>query len=526
MAKTTAPPTSRRRAAAAPAAAPELETEFASRLTDPFEQTYLGIIRTNDPLLLERGDQAWRLYLDLIRDGAVFKGMQKRVHALISRPWQVEPVEQSAKGTADAEQVTAILKRLKFDQVCRRLMLALLCGWSVGEVIWTVRDGYVAPGRIAARALRRFVFVQDEGDDQPQLRLLTREAMLKGVPVPDRKFIVHRVNDLDDNPYGTGLGLQLFWAVYFKRLGLVGWNRHLDKFGSPTIWGRYPRNAGPKEKASLFDGLKRFRSDGVVTTPEGSLVELLKAADGNGATHQQLCEYLDDWIGSVLTGQEPRAGGGGALAAASKERMDVSLDITQADSDLLSDTLNDGLIAWICDINGFEPCHVYRQIKEEEDLKAAAETDKTVSEMGFELSVDAVRAKYGEGWEKKATPPPAPAPVSGAPLAAAAQAANDPAAQPAVRAAFAEPPAASPIADPVAALLAKAMDSQVGAWAQQIGNLVQQYSEPARLQDALLASFGDLPSKQLAQVMELALVLADLQGRDRVRQEAGLGNGA
>ena len=41
--------------------------------------------------------------------------------------------------------------------------------------------------------------------------------MLTGVPVPERKFIVHRVNPEDDNPYGAGLGLQLFWPVFFKR---------------------------------------------------------------------------------------------------------------------------------------------------------------------------------------------------------------------------------------------------------------------------------------------------------------------
>ncbi|MBV2264381.1 MAG: DUF935 domain-containing protein [Thauera sp.] len=49
-------------------------------------------------------------------------------------------------------------------------------------------------------------------------------------------------------------------------------------------------------------------------------------------------------------------------------------------------------------------------IAEEEDLKASSDTDKNVSEMGFELNLDAVRAKYGEGWEKKA-PPPVPPPV-------------------------------------------------------------------------------------------------------------------
>ena len=44
--------------------------------------------------------------------------------------------------------------------------------------------------------------------------------------------------------------------------------------------------------------------------------------------------------------------------------------------------------------------------------KALAEADKLVYDMGFELDEDTVRAKYGEGWSKKAAALPAPAPGS------------------------------------------------------------------------------------------------------------------
>jgi phage gp29-like protein len=98
------------------------------------------------------------------------------------------------------------------------------------------------------------------------------------------------------------------------------------------------------------------------------------------------------------------ASGGGALAAASKERQAVRLDLVQADSDLLSETLNSTLIAWLCEYNGLAPCLVYREISEEEDKKAESETDKNVAAMGFELSEEAVRAKYGDGWSKKIAP--------------------------------------------------------------------------------------------------------------------------
>lgn len=395
------------------AAPSHLDTEIAHRLLDPFETLYMGLLRTNDPLLLEKGGahSGAELYRDLKRDGKVFSALQKRKLALVGRPYQVEPVEQGARGSADAEKLHDILKRCGFDKLCSQLLEALVLGAAISELVFTWRNNQFEVARTPQRALRRFVFVQEDAGKPPELRLLTRENLITGIPLPDRTFIVHRVNPEDDNPWGTGLGLQLYWAVFFKRKSLISWNKLNDRAGVPVPWGKYPAKAGPKEKATLFDALRALSNDGVVMTPEGTMIELLesKLASGQISTQQALCEYCDDWIDAVLLGQEARSKSGGALASASKERADVRLDLVQADADLLSETLNETLIKWLCEMNGFVPCVVTRVVKEEEDLKVAAETDKTVSEMGFELDVETVKARYGEGWRKKAEPPP-PAP--------------------------------------------------------------------------------------------------------------------
>lgn len=396
------------------AAAPQLDTEIAHRLVDPFEQLFMGLVRTNDPLLLEKGgaSSGADLYRDLKRDGKVFSSLQKRKLAQISRPFQCEPIKDSPKGKADAEALQDILKRCGFDQLCMDLLDALLCGAGINEIVFTVRDSQYEVARAPKRALKRFAFVQVEEGKPPELRMLTRDNMLTGKPLPDRAFVVHRVNPEDDNPWGTGLGLQLYWAVFFKRKAMIAWNKRNDREGSAIPWGKYPKGAGPQEKGTLFAALKALANDGVIMTPEGTMIELLesKLASGTITSQQQLCEYMDDWIDAVLLGQDARSKSGGALAAASKERSDVRMELVQADSDLLCETLNKSLIAWVCDLNGFEPCMVSRQIKEEEDLKEAATTDKTVSDMGFELDESQVVAKYGEGWRKKATPAPTPAP--------------------------------------------------------------------------------------------------------------------
>lgn len=392
-----------KKTAATKPSSPELESEFANRTSDPFDTSFMGVVRTNDPLLLERGNGGVDIYRDLKRDGKVFSGLQKRQLSLVGKTWQVEPRnKESAKGNQDAETVTAILKSMAFDRMCSELLEALIAGYAVAEIVWAIKDGLITPARVVKRASRRFVYIQDDENAPASLRLLTRANMLTGVPVPERKFIVHRVNPEDDNPYGTGLGLQIFWPVFFKRKGIVAWNKLNDRFGSPTPHGKYPRNASPKEKSTLVDALRAMSNDGYLATPEGMEIALLESKlSGNVTTQEQLVRYMDEWIAEVLTGQEPASSGGGALAAASKERQNVRQDLTQADSDLLSETINETLLTWICEYNGLEPCHVYRQIKEEEDTKALAETDKIISEMGFELDEATVKARYGEGWKKK-----------------------------------------------------------------------------------------------------------------------------
>lgn len=485
---------------------PTLDTEVANRLRDPFEQNYLGLLRTNDPLLLERGNagaQMFELYRDLKRDGKVFGTLQKRKLALIGRPWTVEPIEPGAAGQRDANVVSAMLKGVQFDRLCSELLDALLVGFVPAEIVWSVRAGLVVPARVVKRAQRRFVYVQTDPNAAPALHLLTAQNMLTGEVLPDKKFIVHRFNAQDDNPYGMGLGLQLFWPVFFKRKGILSWNKLNDRFGSPTPWGKYPKGAGVKEKGTLFDALQAMSNDGVIMTPEGMAIELLESKlTGSISTQQTLCEYMDSWISEVVLSQEATQKTG-ATGAASNEREDVRLDLVQADADLLSDTLNSTLIAWFCEFNGLSPCQVFRMVKKAEDLKVASETDVNIASMGFKPTLEAIRTRYGEGWED--APKPAPVATPAQPLASQA-------------ASFAEA-TIGPV-DAQAAVLAQAGDGVLAQWMQQIRALVDAAESPTALRDALLQAYGDLPTDQLTEVMALAFAAAHLKGMDAVAGKA------
>lgn len=504
----------------AKAALPPLDTEAATRQQDPWSAGFMGLVATNDPLLTERGDpgsMAFEIYRDLKRDGKVFSGLQKRKLAVVSREWTVQPLVDSDEGRRDAKIVTDILGGFAFDRLCAGLLDALIVGWQPAEIVWTLRElplegggtrQMVVPDRVPKRLQRRFVYRDVEAGLPAELRLLTRDAMQDGVPVHPRKFIVHTAEAEDDNPYGAGLGLQLYWPVFFKRKGVLSWNKLSDRFGTPTPWGKYPREATPREKGTLFDALRAFSNDGMLMTPEGISIELLEARmSATGATpNQSLIEYMDDWISEVLLGQPPRKGGGGALAAAASEREGVRLELSQADSDLLSETLNRTLLAWICDYNGLQPCQVYRKIEAEADTKALAETDKTVSEMGFRPTIERIRTRFGEGWEERPTTTEPPNPGLARP------------GQP--PASFAEGGSPDPVASAVEAL----EHAAAPGWQRVVDDLqalVGQAGSTDEVRGLIARQYGALDTADLTRLLAAAFALAELKGMDAARAEGG-----
>lgn len=383
-----------------------LTSEVATRAKDIYEHIWMdGLVTSNDRLAIERGStHGGHIYLPLERDTKVFECLQKRTLAQIARPWEVT----IAEGESENEDIANLIAEMlgtHFDRLCAELMEALLTGISISEVVWRVdKNGHYAPDRFIQRDMRRFAFVENK-QGRLEMRLVTREAPQLGERLPARRFISHRCGSRNDNPWGLGLGQQLFWPVYFKRRTMVAWNKFNDRFGTPTPWGQFPRNASAEEKQTLVNALASFSSDGYIASPEGTAITLLQTSgSGSVDTQRSLCEYLDDAIAGVVLGTEPRSKSGGAVAAASKERETVRLELVQADSDLICDTLNKTVLRWICELNNWPLHQVTRQIKSDIDRKSQAEADAVVASMGFKMTIEAVREKYGDGWEADERP--------------------------------------------------------------------------------------------------------------------------
>lgn len=383
---------------AAPVA--QLTTEIATFARDPFFNSWGGIIRPRDETLATRGGGRgiW-IYDDIKRDGEVFAALEKRTLGLLSRPLVVEAASDDALDTKAADAIRAHFKRGRINRLTRTMCDAILKGFSVSEVMWGVHRGLFMPMQFKARDQRRFVF-----DDDGNMRLLVRESMVKGIELPDRKMIVHRCGDTDENPYGLGIGSRLFWLALFKRQGISFWLQFIDKFGSPTVIGKYPAGVKPDspDKLMLDQAVQLIRSGTSATMPEGMIVELLELkASGNITTQEQLVRYCDEQIRTCVGLESGGKSGGGALAAAAIDRREVRLDVVKADDEEISETLQSTIVKWICEINfpGAEPPELHRDTDEPEDLDARVARDKTLFDMGYRVTAAQVSETYGGEYE-------------------------------------------------------------------------------------------------------------------------------
>lgn len=463
--------------------------EIASIKRDPLHPLFSGLITVNDDTLATRGQgKGVKLYEEIERDAHVFACLNKRKMAVISRPWEIVPASDSAIDQKAANVVRAQFSALNFDAICLSLLDAINKGFSIGEVMWTRDGSEIVASEIRPRDQRRFLFGENY-----ELRLKTRENMLPGEEMPERKFIVHSVGAKDGNPYGLGLGSKLFWPVWFKRQGITFWLTFLDKFGSPTAIGKYPNGTQPPDQQKLLDALAAISQDAGVTIPEGMVVELLEATRGGQAGYESMCRYMDEQIAYCVLGEaEGGKHSGGAVASAAITRNEVRLELVQFDADMLSAALNASVVKWITEYNvpGAKPPTIWRKIIAPEDIKLRAERDQILFNMGLRPD-DAYQAENYHGWSF-------PKVANGTGVA------------------FAEAVQAVAPGDALAARLAIESAPHWDTMLEQLRGIVQGATSLESLRDDLLTSFGDLPADDLVKVMSAGFAVAELIGMSDV----------
>jgi len=391
----------------------KLTDEVATIARDPFIPHFSGRLLPQDDTLATRGQgKGLKIYDEIERDCHAYAVLHKRKAAVIARPWEVKPADESRRARQAADLVRAQLGRLNFDKLTYDLLDAILKGFAVAEILWEVDGAQLVARRAKVRAQRRFVF-----NEAGELRLLVQQNLFDGEGLPDRKFVVYAFGSKEESPYGLGLGTRLFWPSYFKRKGITFWLTFADKYGAPTALGKYPAGTEAAERERLLAALQALATDAGVAIPDTMAVEFIEAQRaGSIDTYDKLCRYMDDQMSLAVLGEilstTPKGTGLGSGVA--DEQGAVRRELARFDADLLSSCLYDSLVTWIVELNmpGAPVPTVYRVMEDPEDLTQRVERDRKIYEMGFEPELEYIVDTYGGRWVKraKALPPPFPPP--------------------------------------------------------------------------------------------------------------------
>lgn len=345
---------------------------------------FLPYIHPQDRILRMRGSRNYEIYEDVLRDSQVMATFSQRRLAVVSHPVEVTPGGTMRRDRMAAEHLEEVLTHIRWDTVTEKMLYGRFYGYGVAEALWARDGAHVTMDRLVVRNRRRFVF-----DPEFHLKLLTTSDP-NGEELPDRKFWTLSTGaDHDDEPYGLGLAHWLYWPVYFKRNQMKFWLIASEKFGSPTVIGKYPRAASEPEIDKLEAAVKAVRTDSGITAPEDVIIELLEQARSGRMDFAGLYDRLDQAISKIVVGQTMTTDDGSSLSQ-SETHMDVRSDLVSSDDKLISDSFNRSVGRWLTDWNypGAAYPIVGRNMEEKEDLKELAERDKNITEMTGKVPED------------------------------------------------------------------------------------------------------------------------------------------
>ena len=365
---------------------------------------WLKRLENPDPVLrTEAAGKGLKLYDEVERDPHASAVLQQRILAIVGKEWEVIPAKSARKlgrptSTTQeeivADYVSETLDRCNFDQARMEILKAILYGYYVVEVMWKADNGNIRIEQLIAKHPRRFIFTA-----QRELRLLTLQSYIEGEALPERKFVVFSYGD-SDNPYGRGLGQKIWWPVWFKKNGIKFWLVFLEKFGMPTVKGKYPSGATPEQHKALMEAIEAIQVDTGIKVPDTMDIEFLEASRSGTVTYEQLCDYMDAQISKAVLGQTltTEIKGQGSYAA-SQTHNEVRQEIIEADADLLDSLINETLVKWIVDYN-YPGVTDYPKIRtyaaQKPDLVAQKDIDKTLAvDIGVKMPSEYFYETYG-----------------------------------------------------------------------------------------------------------------------------------
>lgn len=356
---------------------PVVFDEIATRARMDLVFGSLYFMLANPDPLLRRSGYAIAIYDDVKRDPQVNSCIGQRVAGTIARQWRLDQNDASESTTATLQD---ILLELPMLEIWRQMLDGACYGYQPLEIVWSIIDGYIVPGKIEAKPVEWFWF------DQANNFMRREHLQLWGVPCEDRKFLLVRRNPSYKNPYGEGLLSMCFWPTTFKRGGLKFWATFLERYGMAHAVANVPDTIEPAKRQEVLSALKGMVRDAIAVFPNGTDIKLLESAGKTSSSdaYATYAQYHDAEISKVILGHGSAADATPGKLGGQQDAMNVREDLVNSDCGLIEECVNRQLIPWMQQLNPSlaGPAPKFTIYQKEQVDKTLAERDQIVSSNG------------------------------------------------------------------------------------------------------------------------------------------------
>lgn len=422
----------------------------------------------------------------------------------------VEAASDAADHVKHADTVRAWLTRDELQDELFDILDAIGKGVSYTEIIWDTSEGQWQPRCLEWRDPRWFRFDRVDGRS-PLLRTDTGD-----VPLPAMKFICAVIRAKSGLPIRSGVARLATWSWMFKAFTMRDWAIFVQTFGQPIRLGKFGPGASETDKDTLFRAVANIAGDCAAIVPEGMNIEFVKVegATGHSDLYQKRIDHLDQQVSKAVLGQTATTDAIAGGHAVGQEHRKVQEDIERADAKVTGAILNRDLVRPWIDLE-YGPQKLYPKIRigraEDRDVTQTIDGIVKLVPLGLRVQKSFANDMLGipepDAAAELLTAPARPDPFGGFGLPAG----GDPA-----RALNASPAPARRATDRVDQLAAAAEDaaqSETDALIDAVRDAVKQSTSLRDLQARLATLAGEMPIAPLAEMLRLALMMAELEGR-------------
>lgn len=304
----------------------------------------------------------------IFKDLSFTQAHQSRRSVILAKELQI---------VCENEKIKESFEYLFNPDLLSQILETYLYGLNVFEVNYKLKDGFYYP-ILKQRDFRNFGFNKND-------ELVYNGNGCEEI-VEDKKAIygLFGSNFLFKN--GDALLTKLYFPVKLKNASLKFWMEFLERFGSP--WAVAKTDSDPDALASEIHQM--LNGDSAVIDKEEELDLIQPKAKAN---YNEIIDYLDNQIRSVILGANLSSQVSGGSLAAAESHNQIRKDLAAQDGQIVLFILNRA-IKFFKEINHFKDELYVQFFSEAEPKSELCERDLKLFNMGFCFDEEYIKSTY------------------------------------------------------------------------------------------------------------------------------------